>query len=45
MMHGTNMKILADILALKFYSKPNRNKYMKVWGVLVDMRGAIGRLK
>jgi len=40
-----NHTVLADILALKFYCKPNINKNMTVCSVLVDMRGVIGGVK
>jgi hypothetical protein len=42
---ANNHTVLADILALKFYSKPIINKNMKVCSVLVDTRSVIGSVK
>jgi hypothetical protein len=40
-----NHTVLADILALKFYSKLNINKNMKACSILVDLRGFISSAK
>jgi len=42
---ANNHTVRADILALKFYSKPNINKNMAVCSLLVEMRGVIGNVK